>query len=154
MSLTRHAARSSVSWRWRTGSTAPSGEPLIRVMRIRSPDVMTTRRRHDDDATATSFPPHKHELDVRYGATGGLCPPFRCLLIQNRQRATLGIFLISFSSKDLDITRYRFYSITPLPQDPIAHTKRSHISHSILCLLEARSYLASDGHQLLSRGFL
>jgi len=33
----RHAARSSVFWRWRTGSTAPPGEPLIRVWGKSSP---------------------------------------------------------------------------------------------------------------------
>ena len=32
-----HAARSSVSWRWRTGSTAQAGEPLIRVRGKSSP---------------------------------------------------------------------------------------------------------------------
>jgi len=33
----RYAARSSVCWRWRSGSMVPSGEPLIRVRRKSSP---------------------------------------------------------------------------------------------------------------------
>ena len=40
----RHAARSSVSWRWRTGSTAQAGEPLIRVRRKSSPCRMLPHR--------------------------------------------------------------------------------------------------------------
>ena len=31
MCVSRYAARSSVYWRWRSGPTVPSGEPLIRV---------------------------------------------------------------------------------------------------------------------------
>jgi hypothetical protein len=85
-----------------------------------------TSSRRDAITTPYDLPPPRRPTTDVATQVEELCLPVAVYSIQNLQPATLGIFLVSFPSKELDIASFPL-GLRLLQQE---HTRRDHVSHA------------------------